>query len=79
MVQDLHPQVAMLLCAETVDNDAPVRAQENGAVGLLWKPLDLWRMRSAIQLAHEIAVERLLLASHYCRGGRMRQMGDNCE
>jgi len=60
MVQSLHPQVALLLCAESVDADAAARAWDYGAVGLLWKPMELWRMRSSILSAHEVAIERLL-------------------
>ena len=70
MVQSLHPHVAMLLCAESIDGDAPARARKYGAVSLLWKPLDLWRMRSSILLAHEVAVERLLWQPPGARTGQ---------
>ena len=60
MVQNVHPHVATIVCAETSDNDAPRRAQEHGALNVLSKPLDLWRIRSSILLAHEIALERRL-------------------
>ena len=58
MIENAHPLVAALIYADPVDRGFLVCAQDRGALDVLWKPLDLGRVRSRIWTAHEVTVDR---------------------
>ncbi len=58
MVESVHPLVAVLLHADRADYAFLSDAREEGALDVLWRPLDLSKLRSASRRAHEIALER---------------------
>jgi DNA-binding NtrC family response regulator len=60
MAGSVHPLVATLICADPVDREFIARAQERGAFDVLWRPLELDRLRASIRTAHEATVERSL-------------------
>ncbi len=60
MTRRLHPLVAALICADPVDGGFIVSAQERGVFDVLWLPIELERLRSAIWTAHAVTLERRL-------------------
>lgn len=60
MIGSLHPLAATLVCADPVDRDLLANARDRGAFDVLWRPVDLDRLRSAIRLALEVTAERRL-------------------
>jgi DNA-binding NtrC family response regulator len=60
MTAQVHPLVATLICADLVDREFIASAQERGAFDVLWKPVELDRLRAGIWTAHEVTVERRL-------------------
>jgi DNA-binding NtrC family response regulator len=58
MIENVHPLVAVLVHAGHSDDAFLSDAREQGALDVLWRPLDLGRLRSAIWRAHEITLER---------------------
>jgi DNA-binding NtrC family response regulator len=70
MTAQVHPLVATLICADLVDREFIASAQERGAFDVLWRPIELDRLRSSIWTAHEVTVERRLWLAereHACR------------
>ncbi len=63
MMRRVHPLVASILCADPVDRRFVSGAGECGAVEVLWRPLDLDRLRASIRSAHEITRDRRLCAA----------------
>jgi DNA-binding NtrC family response regulator len=60
MTSRLHPLVGALICADPVDGEFVAGAEEHGAFGVIWLPLELERLRSSIWTAHTAALERRL-------------------
>ena len=60
MTAQVHPLVATLICADLVDREFIASARERGALDVLWRPIELDRLRSSIWTAHEVTVERRL-------------------
>jgi DNA-binding NtrC family response regulator len=60
MTAQVHPLVATLISADLVDREYIANAQERGAFDVLWRPIELERLRSSIWTAHEVTVERRL-------------------
>ena len=60
MIGQVHPLVATLIYAEFVDRAFLVNARERGAFDVLWRPIELERLRTSIRTAHEATVERRL-------------------
>ena len=73
MIGNEYPLVATLVCAYPVDREFIASAQARGAFDVLWRPIELWRLRSSIWTAHEVTVERRLWLAeqeHECRFNR---------
>jgi DNA-binding NtrC family response regulator len=60
MIGQVHPLVATLICADLVDRKFIAGARERGALDVLWRPIELDRLRSSIWTAHEVTLERRL-------------------
>jgi len=60
MAGSVHPLVSTLICADPVDREFIASAQERGAFDVLWRPIELDRLRASIWTAHEATVERSL-------------------
>ncbi len=60
MIQTHHSGVATLICADPIDRQFVASATERGAFEVLWRPIELPRLRSSILAAHERAVERCM-------------------
>jgi DNA-binding NtrC family response regulator len=73
MTAQVHPLVATLICADLVDREFLASARERGAFDVLWKPIELDRLRSGIWTAHEITVERRLWVAERERERRSNQ------
>jgi DNA-binding NtrC family response regulator len=58
MIRSVHPLVATLISADLTDCQFVVSANECGAFDVLWRPLELDRLRSSIRAAHELTSER---------------------
>jgi DNA-binding NtrC family response regulator len=74
----VHPLVATLICADHVDRGFVAGAVERGAFDVLWRPIELERLRSSIWIAHEVTVERRLwwaAREHKCPTGVL--LGDS--
>lgn len=63
MIRTVHPLVATLICADLADRQFVAGAHERGAIDVLWRPLELDRLRSSIRAAHELTSERSLWAA----------------
>jgi len=63
MVGQAHPLVATLICADLVDREFVARALERGAFNVLFRPIELDRLRTSIRSAHEVTFERRLWLS----------------
>ncbi|MCU1232395.1 MAG: hypothetical protein JWP63_362 [Candidatus Solibacter sp.] len=59
MTRRVHPQVAPLICADLEDRGLLESAGDLGALDILWRPLEVERLRAGIRAAHEVAIERL--------------------
>ena len=73
MTAQVHPLVATLICADLVDREFVACARERGAFDVLWRPIELERLRPSIWTAHEVTVERRLWLAereHECRSKR---------
>jgi DNA-binding NtrC family response regulator len=82
MIGQVHPLVATLICADLVDREFIAGAQERGAFDVLWRPIELDRLRSSIGTAHEVTVERRLWLAereHECRSNRHSVSGFRLE
>ena len=82
MTAQVHPLVATLICADLVDREFIVSAQERGAFDVLWRPIELERLRPSIWTAHEVTVERRLWLAereHECRSNRHSVSGFSLE
>ena len=66
MAAQIHPLVATLVCSDPVDHLFVATAKERGAFEVLWRPIDLGRLRAAIRHAHEATVERNLWLAERC-------------
>jgi DNA-binding NtrC family response regulator len=60
MTAHVHPLVAPLICADRIDREFVANARERGAFDILWRPIELERLRSSIWTAHEVTLERRL-------------------
>lgn len=60
MIRTFHPLVGTLICADVVDREFVTKAREHGAFDVLWRPIELERLRPSIRAAHEAASERRL-------------------
>ena len=60
MTRRLHPLVTALICADPVDGEFLVSAQERGVFDVIWLPIELERLRWAIWTAHAATLERRL-------------------
>jgi AmiR/NasT family two-component response regulator len=54
----LHP-IATLISADLVDRKFIAGARELGVLDVLWRPIELDRLRSSIWTAHHASLERL--------------------
>ena len=73
MIGQVHPLVATLICADLVDRAFLVNARERGAFDVLWRPIELERLRSGIRTAHEATIERRLWLAEREREARQIQ------
>ena len=73
MIGQAHPLVTKLISADTLDREFITGAQERGAFDVLWRPIELDRMRSSIWNAHEATIERRLWLAEREREGRCNQ------
>lgn len=73
MIGQVHPLVATLICADFVDRAFLVNARERGAFDVLWRPIELERLRSSIRTAHEATIERRLWLAEREREARQIQ------
>ena len=60
LTAQVHPLVTTLICADLVDRGFVASARERGAFDVLWRPIELERLRPRIWTAHEATVERCL-------------------
>lgn len=60
MLAQCHPLVPSLLIADEVDESFVSGALKRGVLGILWKPIELYKLRRSIRFANEAAVERML-------------------
>jgi DNA-binding NtrC family response regulator len=82
MTAQAHPLVATLICADLVDREFIASAQERGAFDVLWRPIELERLRPSIWTAHEVTVERRLWLAereHECRSNQHSVSGFRLE
>jgi DNA-binding NtrC family response regulator len=82
MTAQVHPLVATLICADLVDREFMASAQERGAFDVLWRPIELERLRPSIWTAHEVTVERRLWLAereHQCRSDQHSVSGFRLE
>ena len=82
MTAQVHPLVATLICADLVDREFIAGARERGALDVLWRPIELDRLRSSIWTAHEVTVERRLWLAereHECRSNQHSVSGFHLE
>ena len=73
MTAQVHPLVATLICADLVDREFIAGARERGVLDVLWRPIELNRLRASIRTAHQASVERRLWLAereHECRANR---------
>ena len=73
MIGQVHPLVTPLICADFVDRAFLANARERGAFDILWRPIELERLRSSIRTAHEVSVERRLWLTEREREARQIQ------
>jgi DNA-binding NtrC family response regulator len=82
MTAQVHPLVTTLICADLVDREFMASAQERGAFDVLWRPIELERLRPSIRTAHEVTVERRLWLAereHECRSNQHSVSGFRLE
>ena len=60
LTAQMHPLLTTLICADLVDHRFIASARERGAFDVLWRPMELDRLRTSIRTAHEVTVERRL-------------------
>ena len=82
MTAQVHPLVATLICADLVDREFIASARERGAFDVLFRPVELDRLRTNIRTAHEVTVERRLWFAereHECRSNQHSVSGFHME
>ena len=82
MTAQVHPLVATLICADLVDREFIASARERGAFDVLFRPVELDRLRTSIRTAHEVTVERRLWFAereHECRSNQHSVSGFHME
>ena len=57
LVHQVHPRVRFLVVADPVDRGFVAGALSRGACDVLWKPLDLTKLRRTINTVHEATLE----------------------
>jgi AmiR/NasT family two-component response regulator len=55
--------IATLIGADLVDREFVARARERGAFSVLFRPIELDRLRTSIRTAHEVTFERRMWLS----------------
>lgn len=58
MIRQFHPEVVTLICADPKDGDFIAGARDVGTLDVLWRPVTVEQLRSAVWTAHEVALER---------------------